>query len=295
MSALDVVCGPKLLVIRIAALSDDGGTCHWPACIKFHGRLADTYSYSDFLDTSDTNCWCTSRINHPFGGDHQKSLHDRNHAAGCIDPGSVNRRYGEGINGGWYVGSIERHDGIFPTSTLDVSRPAARSRLSLSAQWEMRMTAMFRRATGGLFAAGLLIAALSTSANAATAGHMTGPAVIPLSASGCAGPFAEVCVDVEGTGLNVRTIKGSEFVSTEVTNGSHNWCGVLTYRITLGASTLFSTMSPRGCTTQAHPSFQFTETVNASFPSGALVCADQRTDAGFYNPASGPACETLHG
>ena len=156
------------------------------------------------------------------------------------------------------------------------------------------MKIVLRRVVYTLCLAALPATMLSATANAAVAPIASNPTVIPLAASGCTGPFAEVCIDVEGTGLHVTTVKDTESINSAVSNSSHNWCGVLTYRITLGSSTFFSTVSPHGCTTQAHPSFSLTENVNASFPSGSLVCAGQKTDAGFYNPASGPACETLH-
>ena len=139
---------------------------------------------------------------------------------------------------------------------------------------------------------GLAIGTQSANASVASkTSHGIGTAR-PFSATGCTQD--NICIDVEGAGLTVNTMRGDVDSSGGILNGL-TWCGRLTYTISDMArtETFYSNVSPHGCANGPFGIFDFTETINASFPNNSLACVGAQTDSGRPSPG-GPACLTIH-
>jgi hypothetical protein len=140
-----------------------------------------------------------------------------------------------------------------------------------------------------------LMGASQASAAVTTAGSRSAPAlhtaytrpggaVSPDSASGCGG--YQVCIDVNGSGLNVKSVTGT------VESLSGSWCGYETLRGTIGSATYIYVASPTECL-PVFATYKYTWNLNEDFPNGTKMCLGQVTKSGT-NPG-GPACETIEG
>lgn len=113
--------------------------------------------------------------------------------------------------------------------------------------------------------------------------------VRPLSASGCTGNT--VCIFVQGSGLTVNTVGGGVTVPGGAAS-YRTWCGYIGVTVRNGGTTYVADISPYGCANPFSP-YQWTDTLNRSFPNNSRACLYAYTDSGRYNPG-GPACETIH-
>ena len=141
---------------------------------------------------------------------------------------------------------------------------------------------------------GLLGTSPASATTVALVGHHSASAVrnassdrhaaaSPDSGSGCTA--LQVCINVNGTGLNVQSVTGDVYPII----GS--WCGYETLRGTLGTKTYIFVDSPTACK-GVGGTYQYTWTLNQNFPNQMKMCLGQVTTSGT-NPG-GPACLTIH-